>query len=125
LLTGISNPRSAVSAVAARRARQQQLQVASSHDNAPTDNKETEPPAKRPRPSPDRISKDSALSTLERANENRLAAPVKAVSADLAFELSNIDATEALKSETSKDGKLIMGDEIDEEEDTDVSKNAE
>lgn len=119
-------PRSAVSAVAARRARQQQLQqTASSHDNAPTDSKETEPPAKKPRPSPDKDSKDAAPSNLERANGSRLAAPVKAVSADLAFELTNIDAAEALKNETSQDGKLIIGDENDEEEDTDVRNNAE
>ncbi|PCG91849.1 Hypothetical protein PENO1_091680 [Penicillium occitanis (nom. inval.)] len=119
-----SATRSAVSAVAARRARQQQLQVASSHDNAPTDNKEPEPPAKRPRPSPDRNSIDAAPSNLERANGNRLAAPSKAVSADLAFELSNIDAAEALKRETSEDGKLTIGDE-NEEEHTDVRNNAD
>jgi polynucleotide 5'-hydroxyl-kinase GRC3/NOL9 len=121
-------PRSAVSAVAARRARQQQQQLqqaASTHDNAPNDNKDTEPPAKKARPSPARNSNNATPLNLERANGNRLAAPAKAVSADLAFELSNIDAAEALKSETSGPEEILVGDQDGEEENTDVRSNAE
>uniref|UniRef100_A0A093V0B0 Polynucleotide 5'-hydroxyl-kinase GRC3 n=1 Tax=Talaromyces marneffei PM1 TaxID=1077442 RepID=A0A093V0B0_TALMA len=114
-----SAPRSAVSAVAARRARQQQLQeVVSSHENAPNQNQETGPPAKKVRPSLDRTAKDVPTSNIERANRNRLAAPVKATSADLAFELSNIDAAEALKSEASGVEEIIS-DQNDEEESAD------
>ena len=96
----IAAPRSAVSAVAARR-------------------------AKKARPSPDRSLKYATPSNVVKATEKRLAAPVKAVSADLAFELSSIEATEALKSETSEDGKIMAGDEHDDEEDTDARNNAE
>jgi polynucleotide 5'-hydroxyl-kinase GRC3/NOL9 len=75
------------------------------------------------RPSPDRNSKDATPSNHGGAKRDLLAAPVKAVSADLAFEWSNTDAAEALKSETSGGGEILQ-DQIDEEEDTDVRNNA-
>ncbi|EED20219.1 RNA processing protein Grc3, putative [Talaromyces stipitatus ATCC 10500] len=115
-------PRSAVSAVAARRARQQQQlqQSDSSHDTAPSENQESEPPTKKARSCPERHLQDvpSNHTSLE---GSRLAAPVKAISEDLAFELSNADAAE---DDLSGSDEIIIDDHVGEEEGTDLRDNA-